>query len=599
MIRDHNQKNRNNIIIFSLIWVIAVGILILSLFQNLGYAKVINYSGIVRGATQRLIKKEVAGKPDDDLISYLDDILYDLSSGEGTYDLVRISDTDYQQQISDMRKSWKEMKKEITNVRSGADSERLLSMSEDYYYAANNMVHAAELYSNHQFYRLIGIFCLYILVSMTAFVIWYRFKQKQLRSILYFDELTGICNHTAFEILVSKALDKHHGTLALICLDINDFKFLNSSYGYTFGDDILCFVASALKTIALHPEYCARSGADRFYLLCSYREDIMEYINTYLLEEISKQSQLDITEDITFSMGGLLIQEETNVRSILDLTDLAHKSAKADRLHSYVWYDNALTNRLMDENQKLKRLHRGILQEDFLVYFQPKFRMDDNSIIGAEALVRWQYDSEHLLYPDEFIELFERNGVIYELDYFMLNKVCCFIQEHSLHKRDFIISVNFSRVTLYRKDFLEYLYSTLRKYQIPASCLEIEITETVINGLSDPIITLLQELRNHGFLISIDDFGTGYSSFSLLSSLPIDILKIDKDFLLDKRNELNLRNVLELIIRVAHTLGIHVICEGVETEESVKLLRELSCDYGQGYYISKPICAKDFTEAYL
>lgn len=595
-----NKKATHNIIVFSAIWIVAIGILIFSFSQNLGFAKVINYSGVVRGATQRLIKKELIGYQDDEMIVYLDTVLNNLNTGQGSFGLVRLNDDNYQNQIEAMMMKWEEIKTEIKNVRNGASSDKLFTLSEDYFEDADRMVHAAETFSNSQLKRLIVFFLFYLILSISAFIIWYRFKQEELNKVLYLDSLSGICNLAAFEISVPLFLEnKSDKQLAILCFDINDFKFLNTSYGFSLGDSLLKIIAKVIKKVAVQRECCARNGADNFYVLVEYKENLYEYISSLIKVAIQKECPFDLAHDIAFSFGGVKIDYETDIRELIDRVNLAHKNAKSVKSDNIVWYDHALTVQLLEDNLKIKQMHKDLEDEHFLLYLQPKFNISNQQIIGAEALVRWQFSNEEFLYPDSFIPLFELSGNIYELDFYMLEKTCAYIKTHHLEQQDFKVSINFSRVTLYRKNFKELLISILEKYGVSPKSLEIEITENAINGLSDPIIYLLQDLRQKGFLISIDDFGTGYSSLSLLSSLPVDILKIDKAFLLDKHNEKNVQDILGLIISVAHSLNIKVICEGIETHSHVELLKSLNCDYGQGYLISKPIDENDFENKYL
>lgn len=600
MLNDHNKKSAHNIIIFSAIWIVAIGILMFSLYQNLGYAKVINYSGVVRGATQRLIKKELTNHPDDDMIVYLDELLENLHTGHGSFNLIKIDDENYQNQIQSMMVKWEEIKTEINHIRAGQSPDRLFSLSENYFEDADRMVHTAEEYSNLQLKQLIVFFLFYLVLSISAFIIWYRFKQDELNKVLYIDSLSGIPNLTAFELNVAAYLEKKHDKeLVVLCFDINDFKFLNTSYGYPLGDSLIKIIAKVVKKVAVQRDCCARSGADNFYLLAENRKDLYVHIGTHVIEAIQKECAFDIASDISFSFGGFKIHGDIEIREIIDRVNLAHKNAKSMKSDAIIWYDHTLTVQLLEDNKKIKQMHRDLQEEKFLLYLQPKFDVATLEIIGAEALVRWQFSKEVFLYPDSFIPLFELTGNIFELDFYMLEKTCAYIKTHHLEQSHFKVSINFSRVTLYRKNFREQLFIVLDKYDVSPTSLEIEITENSINGLSDPIIYLLQDLRQQGFLISIDDFGTGYSSLSLLSSLPVDILKIDKAFLLDKHNEKNIQDILGLIISVAHSLNIKVICEGVETQEQVNLLKTLSCDYGQGYLISKPIDENDFESKYL
>ncbi|MFQ8583540.1 MAG: EAL domain-containing protein [Holdemania massiliensis] len=210
--------------------------------------------------------------------------------------------------------------------------------------------------------------------------------------------------------------------------------------------------------------------------------------------------------------------------------------------------------------------------------------------------MRWSRKDGTQLPPDDFIPLFEENGFIHELDFYMLKQVCRFIRERNLQDH-FMISVNFSRVTIHHRDFYEKFHTIVDAYAIPARCLQIEITESAFNGLAKTVLDMLNQLKREGFILSIDDFGSGYSSLNLLNTLMMDEIKIDRVFL----NEENARReqIIGLIVDIAATLEIDVICEGVETQADVDMLRRLHCGRGQGFYLSRPLPEQEFADQFL
>lgn len=590
---------KNNMKIYTSIWVIAIFILLISFFQNIGDAKTINYSGIIRGATQKLIKKELYGHQDDELINYLDDILDELQLGDGKYGLIKMDDESYQNQLQDMNVLWDDIKVEIYNVREGGSKERLYDLSENYFEKANKMVATAEALSNQKMMISIVIFVLYLILTISVFLFWYRYKQKQLDKAKYIDDLTGIYNYQAFEKEIEQRLLIKSRGYVMICFDIDDFKFLNTTYGYQFGDRLLVVFAHELQKFAGDDGCCARYGNDQFFVLKNDGDDIIDVLIHNLKHSINENLDLEISDDMTISVGAYKIQEHDSMQDCIDNSSLAHKEAKKKGKGMTVWYDQALLNKLYKENKLVKRMHNALLNHEFKMYLQPKFNIPSLRTVGAEALVRWHMDEDTVLYPDEFISLFEQNGFIYDLDFYMLEQVCQFIKENHLEDTQFRISINFSRVSIHHKDFYSRLTHMIDEYCIPIQCLELEITESAFNEFSNFTMNTLNKLHQKGYVLSMDDFGSGYSSLNILNKIPVDIIKIDKEFLKKKNRSRNMIAVIECIVRVSHALGMYVICEGVETKSDVDLLNELDCHLGQGYYVSRPVKKEIFIERFL
>lgn len=591
------MKQKQSMGIYTCIWIIAIIILIVSLFQNLGYAKVINYSGIVRGATQKLVKEELQGEKDDDVIVYLDKIIHELQTGQGENGLMKIDNEKYQSQLATMEVSWDLMKKEIQNVRNGASEKRLYELSQDYFSQADQMVATAQNVSDQSLVSSITLFFIYLLITGGVFAFWYHYKQRQIKKVMYIDKLTGLHNFLAFQIDVQKKLETLNDEVyLLIYFDIDDFKYLNTSYGYTFGNQLLKIVAQFLSKFIQPQGVCARNGSDNFYALFPYSEDVIDHFKEELRCDMKAHTDLDIIDDITLSFGACLVNSQNDVQNILDNALLAHKNAKTVGKGCTVWYDQNLLDKLYQENMIIKQMHHALVQHEFQLYLQPKFHIPSLEIIGAESLVRWHISEHEILYPDEFIPLFEKNGFIYDLDFDIFRQTCAFIDDYHLLE-DFPISVNFSRVTIHHKDFYNELHKIIEEYHIPVGCIEIEITESAFNDLSSAIIDMLNRLREEGFIISMDDFGAGYSSLNLLNSMSVDVLKIDRQFLLEQESKKE--QIIRLIVDLAKTLNMKVICEGVETEEDIQLLEKVHCPLGQGYYVSYPVIHDEFAKRFL
>ncbi|WP_455717695.1 EAL domain-containing protein, partial [Anaerosporobacter sp.] len=235
-----------------------------------------------------------------------------------------------------------------------------------------------------------------------------------------------------------------------------------------------------------------------------------------------------------------------------------------------------------------------------MVYYQPKFDLSTECVIGAEALVRWKHPQYGFLSPAEFIPIFEKNGFISELDYYVWDCVCQKLDSwietgHQLMP----ISVNVSRVDLYNPKLPELLFGLIMKYNIPIQYLHLEITESAYTDNAKRMIDIVNQIRQIGFVIEMDDFGTGYSSLNMLSDLPIEILKLDMSFLKNNVGRSSGRSVIQFVINLAKWLGLFVVAEGVETQEQAIFLKNMGCDYAQGYYYSKPIEDADFEKLLL
>lgn len=253
----------------------------------------------------------------------------------------------------------------------------------------------------------------------------------------------------------------------------------------------------------------------------------------------------------------------------------------------------------INKNRKyIAYLEEAVAKDEFIVHLQPKFDINTEKIVGAEALVRWNYKHEKLLYPDEFIGVFEANDVIGKVDQVVLKKVCIFISD--MRKKGlplYPVSVNLSRRRMENKHLKEQILATVDFYEIPHNLIEFELTESAAYSDRDAMLQLLSELRDIGFLISMDDFGTGYSSLSLLKDMPIDTLKVDKcfvDSILSSEKDSKEHILLKEIILLSKMMGFCCLAEGAEKREQVDFLKECGCDKIQGYYFSKPVSMDEY-----
>ena len=263
-----------------------------------------------------------------------------------------------------------------------------------------------------------------------------------------------------------------------------------------------------------------------------------------------------------------------------------------------VVYDESMGENLLKEVKYANDMEDAFRNREFQVYMQPKVDLKQHKIIGAEALIRWIKPNGEMIFPNEFISVFEKNKSITLLDYFVYDEVCKYLQERiRTGKRLINISMNVSRVHLNSIDqLINYIDQLIKRYAIPPYLLEFELTETIFTDTVDDTVELMNRLRELGVKVSMDDFGSGYSSLNVLTKLPLDVLKLDKEFLRDFENDSDEKIIIPGIIDMAKKMNLRVVCEGVETMEQVEFLRDVDCDVAQGFLYSKPMPLEMFSK---
>ena len=264
-------------------------------------------------------------------------------------------------------------------------------------------------------------------------------------------------------------------------------------------------------------------------------------------------------------------------------------------LHHEAFYTEQMGKEMQREQQIINEMDTALEEKQFVVYFQPKYELDGYTPRGAEALVRWKKPDGTMVSPGEFIPVFEKNGFIIKLDYYVWDQVCQLIATalRAGRKPD-PISVNVSRVNLYNPNFLESLVNLVEKYRIPPEYLHLELTESVFSDTENVILNAVNYLHKAGFTILMDDFGSGYSSLNVLKDIDLDVLKIDMKFLSKGKDDGRGEKILAAVIQMAKALDMPVIAEGVEEKKQVQMLKRLGCNYIQGYYFAKPMPQEDY-----
>lgn len=402
--------------------------------------------------------------------------------------------------------------------------------------------------------------------------------------------LTNAWNLHKFQQVVSESL-KQDGSKALITFDLKNFKFINSEYGYLYGNKILKAIAQLLKSFVSRKEYYAHIDGDVFILLLNYTNlNEIKQRSEALIKKIERCT-LDYEQEaqIICMMGIYLVEHyDRNLKEMIDCANIARKSLKETHTSCYAFFNWEIEQMNIREHSYTQMMKKALKDEAFILYYQPKIDIHTGYCTGLEALIRWQQKDGKIILPDDFIPLFERNHFILDLDLYILERVCQQIRAWLDHgKKPFPISVNISRIHMEQADVTQQILTICQKYQVPYSLIELEITESAFLSSELCVIDKALELKEAGFLLSMDDFGTGFSSLNLLKDLPVDILKLDRAFFqkhISEREKIILTN----IVHMAQQLHVIVVSEGIETEDHVHLLKEIGCDIAQGYYYSRP-----------
>ena len=409
-----------------------------------------------------------------------------------------------------------------------------------------------------------------------------------------YDELTGIYNKQAFYAKTKEMLlDNPDKNFDLLRINIERFKVLNDLFGESTGDKLLRYIGKFLKEINLPLCVSGRLYADNF-VVCyeAGKGDSRRMINTLQMVADS----FAINNRTILSFGLYRIDDKTLPVSVMcDRANMALWKAKGNFKNPYCEYDEKMRQQVLKEQKIINAMEMAIQNKEFTLYIQPKYDIEKGIIIGAEALVRWISQKNGFISPGDFIPVFENNGFVYEVDKFIWEESCRYLRKWLDEGREVHpISVNVSRIDLYTPKLVQHLVNLREKYQLPSQYLELEITESAYTEDPEQIITITRQLREAGFVILMDDFGTGYSSLNMLKDIQIDVLKLDMGFLKSSDYSAKGGNILTAILKMAESLKMQTIAEGVETKEQVEFLKSIGCKYVQGFYYSKPLPVDEF-----
>ncbi len=436
------------------------------------------------------------------------------------------------------------------------------------------------------------------------FILFLRASSVQaIKKAAYYDSLTGIPNLVKFKMEAAALLKKYpNEKFTIVNLDIVNFKAINDLYDFTIGDKVLKSIAETGKTVKDKKFVQCRIGRDDFLLFHTY-EFFAELETTRFNYEAKFRSMLPEIENhfVSYRYGRYAIEDNNeDINSIVNKVLLAHSYAKHNTKDAICDYSDDFKTRLIKSTEITNKQKFALINKEFKMYLQPKCNLLDGTAVGAEALVRWQEKDGTMIFPNDFIPLFENNGFIIELDMYMLEQVCKTLARWKNEGfKSIPISVNFSRKHLDLENFAGKIEDIANRYKVDKGLIEIELTEGIFLENESVLRSILTDLHDRGFTLSMDDFGTGYSSLGLLHSLPVDVIKLDRSFVTKTEEAVRAAIIVESVAHMTKKLGIPTVAEGVETLAQVEFLQTIGCTTAQGYYYSKPIPVDEFEQRWL
>ncbi|MBB1338948.1 bifunctional diguanylate cyclase/phosphodiesterase [Pseudoalteromonas sp. SR44-2] len=427
----------------------------------------------------------------------------------------------------------------------------------------------------------------------------------QLQQYAYQDGLTDLPNRRYFYEKLQSLVSIKEMKFALIFIDLDGFKEVNDSLGHDYGDLLLHQVATRLQSCITTKDTVARLGGDEFTLILEgvnspdEASKIAEAVKSSLMQSIKvKKETVYVTASIGltfFPADGLTVEE------LVRRADQAMYLSKNKGRNRYEFFSYAIEEKATEKRRLIEEIRTAIVKNQFELFYQPIFSIDGKSVPKAEALIRWNHPERGLIGPNEFIPVAEKNGLINDIGQWVKSQaIQDTVQFNVLSEKAIQVSVNTSPLEIDRAGcWVDEWIVASKKYQLPANTILIEVTE---NTLMDPDSSIQRQLKRLSTInidIAIDDFGVGYSSLAYLQRLDIDILKIDRSFINDIESNDNSIALVKAIITMAHNLDVMVVAEGVETQKQYDLLKQLACDYIQGYIFSKAITKQEFMEKYI
>ncbi len=423
---------------------------------------------------------------------------------------------------------------------------------------------------------------------------------NNLNPMIFLDPLTGTINFDKFREDASIEMERNPDqSFVLYYADIKQFRYINDCYGYETGDYILKKISKIIHDELNERELFSRIVSNTFIVLTVHlnKNNLDNRLSQVLnnIRNIHELQTLEYTPEV--SLGYVIINSQNKylgINRLIDQAMLAHKNAKKIEGTSVIQYSELLEEKERTKYKVIREIKDAIVKKEICTFVQPQYDVIKQKFTGMEALVRWIHPKKGLIPPNDFIPICEEHGIISEIDFYVLEQICVYLQEKIITNPNILtVAINQSRKTIHKPNYINRVLETVDKYKIPHHLIEFEVTESAYITNNAKTVFILNQLKDHGFSISMDDFGSGYSSLNFLKDMPVDVLKIDRLFLKAGINDFKLRAIIKSIVTMAHEIDITLVCEGVETEEQLKFLEEIGCEVAQGYYFAKPMPVAD------
>ena len=423
--------------------------------------------------------------------------------------------------------------------------------------------------------------------------------QIQMENLAFYDPLTGLANRRLFKNRLEKAVKsvlRSGSSMALMFLDMDQFKRINDTLGHDAGDILLKEVAHRLSATVRENDTVSRIGGDEFTILLTdvhHTSDVL-IVAEKLLHAMARPIRIKGQDIVTTVSIGITMtpEDSTDVNTLMKNADLAMYRAKELGRNNFQFFSEDMNHSILEHLSLEKEIGEAITREQFSLVFQPQISLSNFRVTGVETLIRWQHPEKGMITPDRFIPVAEETGQILEIGSWVLEQSCRQISSLIRSKvlpADAKVAVNLSARQFTDPYLLQRIRSVLEITHIPPACLELELTESTLMEDVEAAIQIMQEIKKTGVTIAIDDFGTGYSSLAYIKRFPIDVLKVDRSFVMDIPGDQNDMAITAAVIAMAHKLSMSVVAEGVETREQLQFLRQNNCDEGQGYLFSRPL----------
>lgn len=423
--------------------------------------------------------------------------------------------------------------------------------------------------------------------------------QVQLEQMAFYDTLTGLANRRLFRNRLEHVLNnlnREGNSLGLILIDIDNFKNINDSLGHDAGDSLLKMIAERLQQCVRASDTVARLGGDEFAIILPSINNSLaashvaqKIINTLKQAITLKETELRVTASAGISIAP---EDSSNAETLIKNADMALYRAKDLGRDNYQFFTSEMNTNLLSHLALIKDLREATTNLDFQLVYQPQIDLNNGRLVGFEALIRWQRPQQGLVSPMIFIPAAEETGLIIPIGRWVITAACQQLKnlcDQGVIDNSVVMTVNLSVKQFQDEGLISFIQTALFKFKLKPSQFEVELTETVLMENLDEVLVKLEALKKLGILISIDDFGTGYSSLGYLKRLPVNIVKVDRSFVMDIPQDQDDMKITAAVIAMSHSLGYQVVAEGVETQQQLEFLKQCNCDFGQGYLFSKPL----------